>query len=51
MHDLEGDGGEDVNVLNENRSLAEDLHAKFYEVIKDKVNDPKKAELLKKLPD
>lgn len=51
LHDLESDGGEDVNVLNENRSLAEDLHAKFYETIKDKVSDPRKAELLKRLPD
>jgi arylsulfatase A-like enzyme len=49
LHDLESDGGEEENVLDQNRSLAEDMHNLFYETIKDKVNDPKKAELVKKL--
>ena len=51
LHDLEGEGGEDVSVLAENRGLAEELHQKFYETIRDKVNDPRKAALLERLPD
>jgi arylsulfatase A-like enzyme len=50
LHDLAGDGGEAVNVLAEHRDVAEDLHHRFYETIRDKVNDPRKAELLKELP-
>jgi len=51
LHDLEGEGGEDANVLREYRDLAHDLHYKFFRTIQDKVNDPRKAELLEKLPE
>jgi arylsulfatase A-like enzyme len=50
LFDLESDPEEGENVLAANRDVAEGLHRLFYETIKDKVNDPKKAELLGQLP-
>jgi len=51
LYDLENDPAESENVLEANRDTAEELHRLFYETIRDKVNDPRKAELLEKLPE
>jgi hypothetical protein len=50
LYDLEADPEESIDVLQSNRDVAEDLHQRFYTTIRDKVNDPRKAELLERLP-
>ena len=50
LYDLEADPEESIDVLQSSRDVAEDLHQRFYATIRDKVNDPRKAELLERLP-
>jgi arylsulfatase A-like enzyme len=51
LYDLESDPGEEVNVFADRRDIAKELHRQFYQTIQSKVNEPIKAELVKKLPD
>ena len=50
LYDLDTDPDESVDVLRDNGDVAEELHRRFYDTIRDKVSDPRKAELLKELP-
>ena len=50
LHDLENDPGQTTNVLDENRPVAERLHRRFIETVENKVNDPRKLELVSELP-
>jgi arylsulfatase A-like enzyme len=51
LHDLETDPGQTTDILQDHPDVAEDLHRRFLQVVRDKVNERRKLALIERLPE